>query len=348
MIALRQLVLATFLTSSAFAATAPRNVILIIGDGMGTAHVTAAKNTRAEKFNIGRMPVVGLQSTRCADRTVTDSAAAATALATGVKTNYEMVSVDPATGAPLATVLEVAEKGGRTTGIVTTTNFWDATPAAFAAHAKHRSEGVDIAKQMLRSGAEIIIGSGQKALQRPEAAGMMDFAKAQGYTVAMTRAELDAAGPGPLLAVFPEQTRDAENPDAPLAMLAKWSIERLNRNKSGFFLMIEHEGTDSSSHQNNGPDLTVSLTALDITVGEVLDFAAKSGDTLVIVTGDHETGSLRVSESPRTGRIRLEWATTDHTGSAIPVFAFGPGSEQFGGFYDNTDIGKRLLAFVKR
>lgn len=336
-----------FVSSAAFAASVPKNVILIIGDGMGAAHVTAAKNARAEKFNIARMPVVGMQTTRSADRTVTDSAASATALATGFKTNYEMVSVHPETGAPLTTVLEAAEKAGKVTGIVTTTGFWDATPAAFAAHAKHRSEGVDIAKQMLRSGAELIVGTGQRPLQRPEYAGVTDYAKEQGYRVVMNREELDAVGAGRVLAVFPDQPRDVEQPTAPLSMLTTWSLERLRGHAKGFFLMVEHEGTDSASHQNNAADLNASLSALDAAIGVALDFAAQSKDTLVIFTGDHETGSLRISESPRTGRIRLEWSTTDHTGTAVPVFAFGPGAEQFGGFYDNTDIGKRLLAFMK-
>jgi alkaline phosphatase len=172
-------------------------------------------------------------------------------------------------------------------------------------------------------------------------------AKQQGYAVVTTRAELEAApAKSRVLAVFPEQPRDVEYPEAPLPMLTKWAIERLKGHNGGFFLMIENEGVDSASHQNFLADVTSSLTSFDLSVGVALDFAAGRNDTLVVVTADHETGGLRLNET-KAGRVRPEWSTTDHTAGAVPVFAFGPGSATFAGFYDNTDVGKKLLSFVK-
>lgn len=324
---------------------APKNVILLIADGTGLTHWTALKNNKPDA-NLARLPVIGLTTTRCLNRAVTDSAAAASAIATGSKVNYEAVSQDPE-GKPLTTVLEVAESSGKATGVVTTTYFYDATPSAFAAHAKHRDEFAEIISQMLRSGAELIAGTSLKPLGQDEMSTVPDAAKAQGYTIVTDRPQLDAAPAGSrVLAVFPKQTRDMDFPGAPLPVLARWAIDRLKGDKDGFFLMIEHEGTDSSSHQNYIPDLTAALNSFDEAIGVALEFAAKNPDTLIVVTSDHETGGLRVSET-KAARFRLEWSATDHTGEAVPVFAIGPGSSEFAGFYDNTDLGKKLLKLVR-
>lgn len=342
-----RLALLFFVATSLGAQTAaPKNVILFIADGAGPAHYTALKTNRAEKFQIGRMPVMGMNTTRCLDRAVTDSAASASAIATGSKVKYEAVSVDPE-GKALTTVLEVAERAGKATGLVTTAYFYDASTAAFAAHVPHRDQYAEIVSQMLRSGAEVIAGTGIKPVGEGELAAVPDLAKEHGYTVVTTRAALDAATEAPrVLAVFPKQTRDVDFADAPLPLLTRWAIDRLKGDPQGFFLMVEHEGIDSASHQNFLPDVTKSLESFDNAVGIALDFAAAAGDTLVVVTSDHETGALRVSET-KAARFRLEWASTDHTGVAVPVFAFGPGSAQFAGFRDNTDTGKSLIELVK-
>ncbi|HEX7833808.1 MAG TPA: alkaline phosphatase [Thermoanaerobaculia bacterium] len=323
----------------------PKNIILLVADGAGPAQFTTAKQVRGDQFRIGTMPVIGLHTTPCADRNVTDSAAGATALATGRKTNYEMLSQDPATGAPYETVLERAEKSGKVTGLVTTGDFWDATPAAFAAHANHR-HAVGVREQVVQHGIEVIAGGGFQKFGKEGVPSFEEFAKTYGYTGITTRAELDAAQGPRLLASFTGQERDADFKEARLADLAKWAIDHLDDDPKGFFLLIEHEGTDSAAHQNQGPDLRNALASFDEAVGVALDFAAKRGDTLVVVTADHETGGLRISET-KLGRPRLEFSTTDHTATAVPVFAYGPGSQLFGVFQDNTDIGKKLLEFVK-
>ncbi len=324
--------------------SAPKNVILLIADGAGLGHMTLAKHLRGENFRIGTMPVIGVHTTYCADRAVTDSAAAATAFATGMKTNYEMLSVDPKTLAPLETVLEAAEKRGKATGTVTTAEFFDATPAAFAAHAKYRHDpGIDA--QMLRSGADVIAGTLEEDFTNELSPELAKVAAENGYTVVNTRQKLDEAKGAKLLAIFKWQERNLDVPEAPLPVLAKWAIDHLDDDPDGFFLLIEHEGTDSSSHQNS-PDVRKALTSFDEAVGVALDFASKRGDTLVIVTGDHETGGLRVSETKTTSKLRIEWSTTDHTATMIPIFAYGPGSSVFAGVQDNTDVGKKLRAAV--
>jgi alkaline phosphatase len=339
------MILATLILA-ATAAAPPKNVILLIGDGMGSAHFTAAKNLRGEAFRIGTMPVVGLHTTSCADRAVTDSAAAASALATGFKTNYEMVSIDPKTQAPYPTVLELAEQRGKATGLVTTAYFWDATVAAFAAHAKHRHDpGIDV--QMLRSGVDVLVGTDYEDPAAEEISpDQMKIAAENGFTIVSTRAQLEAAKGARVLAHFPNQTRSMDVPEAPLPVLAKLAMERLDDDPDGFFLVVEHEGSDGTSHQNNQLELRKVLVSFDEAVGIALDFAKQRGDTLVLVTGDHETGGMRISETKTRSRWRIEWSTGDHTATAVPIFAYGPGAGAFGGFQDNTDVGKKLLAAV--
>lgn len=331
-------------TAAVSAADKPKNVILIIADGMGPAHFTAARYARAEASRISTMPVIGLATTHCADRTVTDSAAAASALATGLKTNYEMLSIDPKTAEPQETVLERAEKAGKATGLVTTAAFFDATPAAFAAHAPHRREGSKIIAQMLRSGIEVIAGGGLAAFGKGEIPTLEAAVQDTGYTVVSARPNLETAQGPKVLVVYPSQPRDVDNPDFPLPVLTRFAIDRLKSDPQGFFLMVEHEGTDSGSHQNNSADVIASLKSFDESVGVALDFAAGRTDTLVVVTADHETGGMRITESPTLRRWRMEWSTLEHTASAVPVYAFGPGSAAFAGSQDNTDVGKKLLA----
>lgn len=341
--------LAAFLlaATTAIAATpaAPKNVILLVADGAGLAHWTAAKQIRGDQFRVGTMPVIGLVTTPCLDRAVTDSAAAASALATGFKVKYETVSELP-DGTKPETVLEAAVKHGKATGVVTTTDFWDATPAGFTAHANYRHDP-GLEDQVVHSGANVIVGTGLEEFGKNGMAPFDEFAAKSGYTVVTDPAQLPNAKGDKILAVFQGQDRDLDVPDAPLPMLAQFAIDHLDDDPDGFFLLIEHEGTDSSSHQNNAADTRKALESFDKTVGVALDFAAKRGDTLVIALSDHETGGLRISETKK-GKFLMEWSLTDHTGTAVPLFAFGPGSAAFAGFQDNTDVGKKLLAWARQ
>jgi alkaline phosphatase len=334
---------ALLFSTLAFAAAAPKNIILFVGDGMGPAHFTAAKQFRGADFNIGKMRTIGLFTTNCADRNVTDSAAAASAFATGEKTKYEALSVD-ANGAPRRTALEAARALGKATGLVTTAEFYDATPAAFAVHVDYRRKYADVTNQMLKSGVDVIAGTGAQIFGKDPLPPLADLAKQYGYTLITDPKAIDSAPPSHALVAFESQNDDLDTPGAPLPKLARWALDRVSTNAKGFFLLIEEEGTDGSSHSNNVADLTKALKSFDEAVGVGLDFASTHPDTLVLVLGDHETGGMRIDET-RAGRFRMEWSSTEHTATAIPVFSFGPGSERFTGFFDNTDIGKTLLAF---
>ena len=318
----------------------PRNVILVIGDGCGVAHFTAARILRGAEYRIGRMPVAGLVYTQVLNSIGPDSASTASAYATGSKVNYRAVSVDPA-GKPLETVLEIAEKTGRSTGLVTTAPFFDATPAAFAAHNASRDEFHSIILQMLASGVEVIVGGGAAEFKQETEA------KAEGYAVIRDAAALLGSKANKVLGVFPTQERAMAIPGLVPAALAQWAIERVSADRDGFFLLLEHEGTDGASHANATEDFITAVKELDAMAGVALDYAARNPDTLVIVTGDHETGGLQVQAENRTN-LRLLWGTKGHTGEMIPIFAVGPGAERFQGALDNDEVGRRLKALVSR
>lgn len=325
-------------------ARAPKGIILIIGDGMGAAHFTAARILRGSEFQSGRLPVVGLVATRSANSIVTDSAAAATAYSTGFKTNDRMIAVDPS-GNPLRTVLEIAEAHGMATGLVTTTGFWDATPAAFAAHASDRRETLSIIGQMLRSGADVVASSGLELFGVEGIPPIESLARDSGYALVTNAAELKTVKGSQVLAVFRSSPQDVDSPDVKLPVLAAWAMERLSKDPDGFFLLLEHEGTDSTSHNAASELFETSVRSFDETVGVALDFAGSRNDVLVIVTGDHETGGLQIL-GQAGAPLQMKWTTGGHTGEAIPIFSKGPGAEAFSGFLDNTDVGKKLLALV--
>jgi alkaline phosphatase len=320
----------------------PRGVVLVIGDGMGAAHATLAGMLRGDRFAIGRMPHAGLVSTRSASSLVTDSAAAATALATGFRTANGYIGVD-ADGVTRQTVLELAESRRLATGLVTTAQFADATPAAFAAHHPDRKDRRVIAEQMVRSGADVLVSSGAESLGVALPA-LEDLAAPGRYHPVRTAQQLQAVREGRVLAVLPSGTHDGDSPEAGLPVLAGWALERLADDPDGWFLVIEHEGIDTASHHGVTDAVSSSLRSFDETIAVVLDHAARRGDVLVVVTSDHETGGLQLLGA--TGEPQLVWTTAGHTGAAVPIFAAGPGAEAFAGSLDSAAVGRALHAVV--
>lgn len=327
-------------------APAPRNIILIVSDGFGFSHLTTANLILGDAFRLRTVPVVGIVQTRSADSLLTDSAGAASAMATGYKTNNRVISIDPS-GTARPTVLQRAEKLGKATGVITTTGFWDATPAAFAAHSPSRYEAEDIATQMLGAGMEFIAGTGIENFGVEARKRVEDVASMFRYDLVRTRAELEAATGERTLVVLPETVNDVESSEIPLAVLAGKAIDLLSRDADGFFLLIENEGTDSASHSNATEDVLSSIRSLNRTAGVALDWAARNGDTLVIVTSDHETGGMQLYTNA-AGQLEIRWGTKGHTGGDVPLLAWGPGSEAFAGILDNTDIAKKIFGFWGR
>jgi alkaline phosphatase len=336
----------------------PRNVILLIGDGMGNGHVDAARAFAGEPLPFEAAPHQAQMTTDSATTGLngqpTDSAAAATAMSTGVKVHNTVVSVAfPGDLSELETLVEGFNGQGKSSGLVTTSYLTDATPAAFAAHALLRFETGRIVEDYLtETRPEVMLGGGGNGFE-PSAA------QAAGYTVVHDRAALEALDPaadGPVVGLFgtgegmPYEWDHAEGVDPGydtlpfLHEMTGTALSFLEDDPEGFFLLVEQENTDRAGHSTgDGPErigrnvfATLELVAaLDV----VLAWAAGRDDTLVIVTADHETGGLQVlaDNGPRE-LPTVSWAGSDHTGATVPVYAYGPNAELVDGVIDNTEI----------
>lgn len=336
-----------------------KNVILLIGDGMGLTQISAGMYMNNNRLELERMPVVGLHKSYASNNLVTDSAAGATAFACGIKTYNGAIAVDPDTNA-VGTILEEAEQRGLASGLVTTSTIVHATPASFVTHVKQRRMYEEIAAGFLDTEVDFFIGGGKKFFDRREGDDRNIYAELEekGYLVSdyfqkkLKRVKPDYtknfayftadADPLPVL-----QGRDYLQPASKLA--AEFLDQHDTENK-GFFLMIEGAQIDWGGHANNSDYIVSEMIDFDGTIGAILDFAEKDGETLVIVTADHETGGYAINPGSKFGRIEPAFTSDYHTAALIPVFAYGPGSELFAGIYENTAIYtkmRRALGFEK-
>lgn len=340
--------------ASVHAAESPKNVIVLIGDGMGIGPVTLTRLSLDESdppLNMDTMRYAAFLKTHSANVTVTDSAAAASALATGFKTNNGMVSTLP-DGRQVQTILEAAEKLGKSTGLVTTTTITHATPAAFGAHVEARKNEADIALQYIEKQIEVLFGGGriffipksQEQGRREDDRDLVAEAKAAGYAVLDDREDMLLAGGSKLLGLFQMGPLTAEAPEPSLAAMTEKAIATLSADEDGFFLLVEGGQIDWKCHDNDVGGTVRQVLDFDSAIGKALDFARKQGDTLVIVTADHDTGGLSIvyPEAGSDARFRVVWTTKGHTGCSVPLFADGPGADSFTGVLDNTDVPKRI------
>lgn len=333
-----------------------RNVILFVGDGMGVTHVAAASQLRGgtgRSLAMESMPVTGLMKHHCADRLVTDSAASASAIATGRKSPYRMIS-QTRDGAPLRTIAQSAIADGRAVGVITSTFLFDATGAAFLAHAGNRREYARILDQMLMSGAHVLIG-GDGGLLLDGAPRSKDLSSEDreffsqvpqraarlGWTVALDQDPARVALPPDdrLLALYP--VRPGRSPDVfgpRLRESLRLALPRLDADEDGFFLLVESEDIDEGAHANDFTRTMDGVLELDDALSVALAFARSRNDTLVIVTADHETGGLTIAGRSDDGTLDARWSTGGHSIEWVPIFAEGPGAERFAGVRDNTEI----------
>jgi alkaline phosphatase len=333
----------------------PHNIVLMIGDGMGVAHLTGAR-IAAGRLEMERLPVGGLESTWSANRLVTDSAASGTAYATGSKTLNGTVSMSPE-GEPLKTVREHAEDRGMATGLVVTCSVTHATPAVFASHVAGREDDLEIARQIAESDVEVLFGGGRSFfLPRGESHGartdgqnLLDTLRAR-MPVALSADEFRNLGRVERAAALlaDEHPGPAGDRDPDLRELTEKALEVLSSDQDGFFLMVEGSQIDWAGHENEHDWLVDEVLDFDSAVGAVLDFAERDGRTLVIVTADHETGGYTLLDGSLERRAVTEpdFACDEHTATMVPLLAYGPGSEAFGGIGDNAAVGRRLVDLV--
>jgi alkaline phosphatase len=334
----------------------PRNLILVVADGMGLGELSAASaliRGPAGGLAIEHAPVVGLVRTWAVDALVTDSAAAASAMATGLKTPKGAVSTQ-ADGSSPRTLFEAAAASGMATGFVTTSGLVDATPAAFLTHAGHRDEYRTILEQLLSSDATVLIGGDWQrypnALLQPDYLELVREAESAAdprFTVVHDPASL-ATAPAPLLALLPARPGSISAHGPPLAESTRRALALLGDPAAGFLLVVEHEETDEAAHDNDVDGVVAAMLELDEALRVVLEYAVARGDTLVVFTADHDTAGMAVASGDfDDGIAELRWLDDGHLATWVPLFAFGPGAPRFAGVLDNTEIGRRLAELLE-
>lgn len=332
----------------------PRNVILMIGDGMGPAQLTLARYQKGD-LAVHRMPVSGLSYTQSLRDFVTDSAAAATALAAGERVANGAVGQRP-DGTRIRSVVEVAEELEMWTGLVATSRVTHATPAAMATHVPSRAQEHAIAEQLAASGVEVLLGGGRDMFRgRPDGRDLIQEMIRGGYSYVHTASELTLASTrvtGRLLGLFSPAAmpKVTEGRSPALKAMALAALRVLARSPRGFFLMVEGSQIDWGGHQNDVDYVLHETVDFDDALDAVLRFLSDAGiedETLVVVTADHETGGLTLHANPKL-RLGVEprWTTEGHTGVPVPVFARGPAALRFSGVQDHARIGRELIRLV--
>jgi alkaline phosphatase len=319
---------------------------------MGVAHITAGK-IAAGTLHLERFPISGLVTTHSANRLVTESAAATTALATGKKTNNRAISVLP-DGTPLKTLFEYARDIGKSIGVVVTSAVTHATPAAFMSHVDNRRKQADIAEQIVNSGVDVLIGGGWVYFVPASSVGSrrkddkdLLAALESRMPVVLSIDKISAHSNGKKLAALlaPDRLPKAADRDFSLARLTRLAIHVLSKNPNGFVLMVEGSQIDWAAHDKDTSNIISEMLDFDDAIGAALDFAQQQGHTLIVATADHETGGFAVHDgSIQDQQVSATAFTTGgHTASMVPIFAYGPSSADFSGILDNARVGQMLI-----
>ena len=355
----------------------PQNVIYLIGDGMGFGAVSSLLLSENGQTGFEMAPVIGLNETQSANNYVTDSPAGGTALATGTRTCNGFLGVDPDT-VQLTSVLKKAQAMGKKTGIVVNTTLTEATPGAFYAGVPSRSMSYKIAEQFTQSGVDVAIGAGLSAfINRPDSVDMTAVLIGKGYDVYLDwRSVLNtnsekfvgilemsdvhrrnkssktaSAADGAEVCLAAKLAAEGGNLDTvrfsePVEYLGKActkALEQLSKNApQGFFLMIESAIIDGYGHNNDSEGMVEEMKEFDTTLKILVDYVNKHPETLLVVTADHETGGTNVGYKShginQPEGLKMTFSTKGHSGTVVPIFAYGAGAEKFAGIFKNYEI----------
>src|SRR5210317_641495 len=323
----------------------PKNIILIIGDGTGLNQVTLSRIAIGGldfKLAIDQMPYAGFSLTHSYNNAYTDSAAAATALATGKKTNNKFLSVD-VNKEELKTLPEILYEKGFLSGLVSTSSITHATPAAFYAHVDSRYEEEEIANQLIASSISIALGGGKEFFDnerlKKDSLYISDKESLEELELLASRRVIglfdkDGIERSPKKPTQQEMTRVALN-----------FLKTKTNNCKGFFLMSEGSQIDWAAHDNDAKKMITEFEDFDKTIRLAMEYVGKNKDTLLIITADHETGGLQILRQDKD-YVEIQWGTGRHTGIPVGVYAYGPGAAHFTGLMDNTEIYHKIISIL--
>lgn len=322
------------------------NVILLIGDGMGLAQVTAARTVN-HNLNLGGFSQLALVSTHSANNYITDSGASATAISTGVKTKNNYLGLDSA-GMSVPTIVELLEKKGFSTGLITTSEIIHATPAAFFAHQPNRYAYETIALDLMKVEVDFFAGGGRKYFnQREDGLNLIDTLVSKGYFIGSSIPEIinvNSKKTGVFISdVQPLKYSGGRGNFLPDALEA--ALDKLSGSPRGFFIMVEGAQIDWACEDNDQAYMLDEMLDFDRAVGVALDYAKEHHNTLVVVVGDHETGGYALTGGSYSGgTVNGQFPVYHHTAIMVPLFAYGPGSGKFSGIMENNELFYNFLS----
>jgi len=335
----------------------PKNVILLIGDGTGLSQISSAFYFKETAPNYGRFKHIGLIKTSSSSHDITDSAAGATAFASGVKTYNGAIGVaDDST--EVATLVEIVSPLKIKSGVISTSSITHATPASFYAHALNRGLYEEIAADMVKSDIDFVAGGGiENFNKRKDGKNLLVDLTSKKFKIDTTAlgnfGDIQAHSKVAYLLAAIHMPPKAKGRGDFLPKATELGIQFLNKDNSNFFLMVEGSQVDWGGHANDSDYLISELIDFDNAIGKALDFAKRDGNTLVIVTADHETGGFTLSSTIKKAADGKEYSDYDeitgtfstggHSATLIPVFAYGPGAEEFSGVYENNEIFHKIL-----
>jgi alkaline phosphatase len=324
-----------------------KNVILLIGDGMGLAQLYAGYTANMGTLSIFNILNIGFSKTSSADSYVTDSGAGGTAFAIGKKTNNRSIGVD-SHGNPCENIPELILPKGIKSAVISCGDITDATPAVFYAHQPERAWSEKIAADFMNSSVDILMGGNLNAFtHRSDGRNLLNELKKKNFQIVTNFKDVDKLNKGKKAIVLDDNDTlskiDGRTDFLPKSVSK--SCELLTDSPRGFFMMAEGAQIDYGGHRNNMQYVVRELLDFDLAVSEALKFADKNNETLVIITADHETGGLTLLDGNYSkGMIDGQFSSNDHTGVMVPVFAYGPHSENFRGVYENTEIFNKIMS----
>lgn len=321
----------------------------MVGDGMGLPQIYAAMVYNNNHLALESCTYLGFSKTYSADHFTTDSGAGGTAIACGIKTKNGMIGMNP-DSVKVTSILEVFEQNQFSTGIVVACALTHATPASFISHQVNRNMYEEIAADYLKTDIEVFIGGGRQYFEkRKDGRNLLNELKNKNYQLADAMEDVKKIKSGKLAALL----YDNHPPYMPergnmLTEATITAIDILNNNPKGFFLMIEGSQIDWAAHDNNSKQIVKEVLDFDQTIQKVLDYAKKDGNTLVLITADHETGGMTILDGKfGSDSLKVNFSTKNHTGVPVPVFAFGPGAENFTGLMENTWFKTKIEKLMK-
>ena len=326
-----------------------KNVIYLIGDGLGLNQATAAYYANNHQLTIFNINDIGFQVNHALGAFTTDSAAAGSALATGECNANRHISAT-VDGQNIPSLSDFFNEKDYAVGVMTLGNVADATPSAFYGHSTERDNADEITRYLLDGHVDLLCGSGMREFtNRKDGVDLIGDLKKAGYAFISDASEIDDQQ-GKVICIDERMDKAVEESTMNfLADATKDAIEYLQtQSKKGFFLMVEGAKIDYAGHAKSLPGSILETLSFDLAVAEALKFADENGETLVVVTGDHETGGLVLLDGDeQTSRVMGVYVTNDHTPAMLPVYAYGPGADKFTGIYNNTEIARRIKSMIK-